>query len=146
MPQWLKMKCIERPYYDPRTGEVLSSIKGRRNRPGIDPFVGGGWVYPEEWDSLECLDKRQEGDTILLLVDEPQEVLDSVEGRAGKKSYPASPKEVWEYDVSDHRPMVLSDDDALYVFKKECGFPEGTTLDADKRPVIPEETTVEANK
>lgn len=43
---WLLFKLIKRPYYDSH-GNVIQSIKGRRNRFGIDEFFGGGEIYPD---------------------------------------------------------------------------------------------------
>ena len=121
MPVWIKIQLIERPYYDPRTGETLESIEGRRNIPGVDPFEGGGKSYPENILILKRLSWQERGTTLLLLVDEIQEVIDEAVGLS-----------------ADYAPEQLSDAGALEALITEIGLPEGTTIGADKRPVIPE--------
>ncbi len=146
MPTWIKLKTKERPFYDPRTGKVLSSIEGRRNQPQVDPFCGGGKVYPEEALKLKRLSWQERGTTLMLLVDEDQNKVDSIKAMSGEATYQASPKEVREYDLSEHNPAERTDADALEDLKREIGLPDGTTLDAQGVPVIPEEDTVTTEK
>lgn len=111
MPTWIKLKTKERPFYDPRTGKVLSSIEGRRNRPGIDPFEGGGKDYPEEALRLKRLSWQERGTDWMLLVEDGEPI-------------PA-------------KATVLDEAQALHELKQTIGLPEGTTLGADKKPIIP---------
>jgi len=138
MPQWIKFKLKERPFYDPRTGVILPDIEGRKNRPRVDPFEGGGKVYPD-LSSVSIHSWHERGKTLMLLVDDPAAVIPM----KGKGFYKASPKVTREYDLSEHAPVARTDDEALNDLIQEIGLPEGTTLDADKRPVIPEKETAE---
>ena len=138
MPTWIKLKLIERPYYDPRDGKVLTNIEGRRNRPKVDPFEGGGKVYPEEALKLKRLSWQERGTTLMLLVDEPQGKVNALKAMKGKATYRASPKVTREYDLTEHAPAELDDTQALRELK-EIGLPKDTTLGADKRPIIPKE-------
>jgi hypothetical protein len=64
--EWVKVDLTERGYYDPRTGTPLKSIEGRQNRPGIDPFVGGGKTgYPSI--EISKIEERHESGTSLLI-------------------------------------------------------------------------------
>jgi hypothetical protein len=132
---WLKLKTIERPYFDPRTGKVLSSIEGRRNRPKVDPFTGGGKVYPPEVLKANVKAWQEKGTTLMVLVDDTSKIT----AAKGTATYQASPKEVRDYDLSEHAPQELDDVQALEALKKDIGLPEGTTLDEDKKPIIPKE-------
>ena len=75
MPVWFKFKLIRKPYYD-ESGRVLSSIKGRKNKPGVDAFFGGGKLYPVLPGKI--LQKIEKGDILFVLVDAPEETLKSI--------------------------------------------------------------------
>jgi len=79
MPQWIKFKLVKRPFYDPRTGVILPDIEGRKNRPRIDPFEGGGKIYPEIHGKI--LDRYEIGGTLLVQMDDgsPWGVVDKKE-------------------------------------------------------------------
>lgn len=145
MPTWIKLQTKERPFYDPRTGKVVD-ITGRRNRPKVDPFEGGGKVYPEEALKLKRLSWQERGTTLMLLVDEDQNKVDAVKAMSGEATYQASPKVSRTYDLSEHNPAERTDAEALEDLKREIGLPDGTTLDAQGVPVIPEEDTVTTEK
>jgi len=79
MPQWIKFKLAKRPFYDPRTGVILPDIEGRKNRPRVDPFEGGGKVYPEIHGKV--LEQHEIVDTLLVQMDDgsPWGVVDKKE-------------------------------------------------------------------
>lgn len=66
MPQWLKFKKIDKGYFDPKTGKKLASIKGRRNRPGIDVFTHFGTIYTRQMGKGRSV-KETENEVILEL-------------------------------------------------------------------------------
>ena len=131
--QWIKLKTIERPFFDPRTGKVLTSIEGRRNRPKKDPFTGGGKVYPD-LSGVRVESWQERGTTLMLLVDDPA----TLKNMTGKATYKASPNVTREYDLTDFAPKELDATATLKALKEEIGLPEGTTLDVNKKPIIPE--------
>lgn len=146
MPTWIKFRTKEKPFYDPRTGKVLPSIEGRRNRPKVDPFEGGGKVYPEDALKMKRLSWQEKGTTLMLLVDESQEEIDRIKAMSGEAEYRASPKKVRKYDLSEHAPVEKTNAEALEDLKREIGLPDGTTLDDKGVPVIPEDETVTSEK
>jgi hypothetical protein len=146
MPTWIKLKTKERPYYDPRNGKVLKSIEGRRNRPGVDPFEGGGRVYPPIPDNVRVLDWQERGETLMLLVEGEAKDIDRLKGLSGTAQYRASPKETREYDLSEHAPVERSNAEALDDLKQEVGLPDGTTLDAEGKALVPDDDALEAVK
>lgn len=120
MPTWIKVELQRKQYRDPRNGKVLTSINGRKNDPYRDPFTGGGKVYPKKITDLKWTHWQQRGTTLLLLVDDlDSTVNDAINGLSASKQRP---------------------EDVLPELKK-IGLPEGTTLDANMKPVIPEENT-----
>lgn len=135
MPIWMKYTLIERPYYDPRSGEILESIEGRYNKPGIDPFVGGGKVYPDAI-KLKCVYWREQGNNLLILLDEPQSKIDEIKSSAGEKEYAASPKVKRKYKLEDFNPIQLTNEEALIALK-EMGLPQDTTLNSEGVPIVP---------
>ena len=92
MEQWLKFKLIELPYFDLRTESVLSSIIGRKNRPKIDPFVGGGKVYPD-LSKIKVLEWYERDNNLLVLVEGEQKEIDKLL-KQESVTYKISPKEV----------------------------------------------------
>ncbi len=136
--QWIKVPIIRRPFFDPRTGKVVN-IEGRRNRPKVDPFQGGGRMVPEHVLSMKKDMMILGRDVAMVLTSETQAEIDKVKAMSGKVSYQAGPKEVREYALAEHAPQELDDTAALRALKEETGLPEGTTLDKDKKPIIPKE-------
>lgn len=137
---WIKFTLIELPYYDPRTGEALASIEGRRNRPDKDPFEGGGKVYPPLPENIKVLSRQERGTTLMLLVGD--EDAEDLKAMTGKATYQATPMELREYDLSEHNPVERTDTEALEDLKRDIGWPDKTSLDLDGCPVIVEESGV----
>jgi hypothetical protein len=135
--QWIKLKTIERPFYDPRTGKVLSSIEGRRNRPGKDPFQGGGKVYPD-LSGVTVHARYEAGTTFMVLVEGD---VDKLKAMSGKATYKASPKETREYDLKDFAPTELDKTAALKALKEEIKL-DIDELDKDGKPVFKEKEIV----
>lgn len=139
MATWIKIRLIEKPFYDLRTGEVLPSINGRQNRLGIDPFEGGGKVYPPKAVmSLNIISRHESGDTLMLLVDECLEVINIVLTLSGSENYQASPTIMQSYDLADFDPKQLTNNEALAVLINEIGLPADTTMDENGYPIIPD--------
>ena len=113
MPTWIKFRLIERPYYDPRTGEIPDSIEGRRNRPGIDPFSGGGKVYPEIVNQKDKILEWHEKDGVLLLkLDILELEAEEIKTRDEALKYQASPKIERDYNHKDFKAERLTDEEA----------------------------------
>ena len=123
MPTWVKFKLIERPYYDPRTGEILDSIEGRRNRPSIDPFEGGGKVYPDIDPTKILKRKEKAGEWLLKLDMDPAEV-NALIGSKEIKKYKLSPKVEKEYKAKDFAPEIMPDEVADPVTEPVSGVTE----------------------
>ena len=100
---WLRFTLIERPYYD-RTGDILASIYGRRNRKGIDEFFGGGRVYP--YIPGKLLKWYQKDTTLLIQVDMPDSSAYCSKSEA--LAYQRSPKLIQEYDFKDFKTAILT--------------------------------------
>lgn len=92
MPTWIKFKLIEKPYFDPRTGKVLSSIAGLKNNPTVDPVKGGGKVYPD-FSKVRVLERHEKGTNLLVLVDGEQADIDALLKQEAV-TFQASPKEL----------------------------------------------------
>lgn len=110
MAEWIEMQTKHRGYRDPRTGKMLESIEGRRNRPGIDEFESLGHEYPD-LSGVTIRSWWERGETLLLLI----------EGTRPKGA------------------VGLTDTEALERLKTKIGLPEDTTLSSDKKPIIPKE-------
>lgn len=136
--EWLSFDLIERPYFD-RNGNILESVAGRKNRPGIDEFEGGGHVYPG-LGGLRILDWRQKGKRLMLLVDATPGEIDALLARTDALEFQASPKKRQPYGFSDFRPGKVPAGDVPQRLVEDCGLPEGTVLDENLRPVVPGDT------
>ena len=71
MAKWIEFETTDLGYYDPRTGRDLSSITGRENRPGLDPFEHLGIVYPDiaqESSKPKRLEWYEKGRRLLIKV------------------------------------------------------------------------------
>ena len=66
--QWIQFKLTERPFYD-ESGNVLQSLKGRKNYKGIDGFSGGGKNYPN-YNGVKIKEWYEKGTDLLLLVED----------------------------------------------------------------------------
>ena len=110
MPTWVRLELIARPFYDPRTGEILTSIEGRKNRPNIDPFDGGGKVYPDI-DPAKILKRKEQGCELLLKLDmEPAEA-NALISEEKIKTYKATPKILKEYNANkDFKGEIVPDE------------------------------------
>lgn len=124
MPTWIKFKLIDHSFYDPRTGAVLDSIEGRRNRPGIDPFEGMPRVYPDV-DPAKILNWKEGNGELLLKLDMDQAEVDALMGSEEIKKYKASPKVEKEYKANkDFAPVIVPDEIADPVVEPESGVTE----------------------
>lgn len=102
---WIRFNLIERPYYD-RDGNILPSIEGRRNRPGIDEFTGGGKVYPD-LGKVKIIERHEKDQDLLLLVDGDTTDLK----KKGSVTYQASPKTL-KTEPLGFEPRVIADTEA----------------------------------
>lgn len=133
--RWMTFRLIDRPYYR-KDGTII-------DRPlstdcyGITDIQGGGKVYPQEALRLKRLDWWEEGTTLMLLVDEPQEKIDQIKAMKGQSTYQITPSQTKMYYLEEHQPQELNDSAALAELKHVFHLPEGTVLGPDKRPVIP---------
>jgi len=112
MPQWIKFSLIKKPYYDPRTGNIWESINGLRNRPNIDPFDGGGKVYPDiARDKVKAW--HQKDGILLLQVDILESETSAIVLKDEVKKYKASPKIEKEYNANkEFKALILTDQEA----------------------------------
>lgn len=74
---WLKITLIERPYVNPRTGEILLSIENRKNKPNIDPFKGGGKIYPD-LSEVKIIETHEKDFYYLVLVEGTQDAINKI--------------------------------------------------------------------
>lgn len=104
MPYWVKIELIRKPYYD-ADGNILESITGMKNRPGIDEFSGGGTLRPD-LSGFTILESYDRFDVWLVCVDEnPSDLVNTI----GIFSYQASPKTKLTYDFEDFNIMLIQD-------------------------------------
>lgn len=106
MAHWIKFKLVQRPYYDPRTGEELASIEGLGNRPNIDPFAGGGAVYPDLTE-YRVLERRENENELIVLIDDPDDKIDRLLSKTDALSFAATPKHSRAYTFSDFKPVKV---------------------------------------
>ena len=111
MPTWIKFQLIERPYYNPITGEVLTSIKGLRNRPNIDPFTGGGKVYPD-LSRVLVLERYEKGGDLMVLVDGDQKAIDTLLKQA-PVTFQASPMELKTDVLGFQSELIIAEEAAI---------------------------------
>ena len=72
MNKWVKYKLTKRPFKNAK-GEIVD-ITGRRNRPTMDEFSGGGCDYPVlPTYSDRCEGDNKETDRILMLLVDDKE-------------------------------------------------------------------------
>lgn len=108
MADWYRFNLTEKLYRDPRAGRIVDP-KGRRNRPGVDPFEGGGHEgYPDDLPKGAVRSWQQRDTNLLILVD----------GAIPQKG------------------QLVSKATALESLKRDIGLPADTTLGADGKPVI----------
>lgn len=88
MATWILFTLIKRPFYDAK-GNILASIKGRRNRKGIDEFTGGGWVCPD-LSKVKVLQFHYKGPELLVQVEGDQAAIDALT-KQESVTYQASP-------------------------------------------------------
>ena len=77
MPTGIRFTLIERPYYDPRTGNPVD-IRGRGNRPNQDPFIGGGKVGYPDLSKVLVLKRVERGTDLYILVEGEQQDIDNL--------------------------------------------------------------------
>ena len=110
---WIKFKLIIPPFYDPRTGDILSSVEGRKNRPGIDPFNRKGRIWPDIINQKDkIIELHEKGDTLLIKIDIPEAEAKGHETKDEKLKYKASPKIEKEYNYKDFKAKVITDQEA----------------------------------
>ena len=138
--QWFEFQLIEKPYYDDR-GNILASIAGRKNKPGIDEFKGGGKVYPELPGKV--VQRFEHDGWLLVLLDAPESVLDGLKAKKQALEYFASPKVVRAYNFSDFKATRIETSKVLGKLRVQYGVPGDIALDAEGRmifkPLSPEE-------
>ena len=109
MEAWIKFKLIKKPYYNPKTGSVLSSIAGRQNRPRVDAFRGGGKARPD-FSKVNVRQRYENSDDLLVLIDGEQAQVDIL--LTNKPILiQVSPTATVE-DVTGFMPELLSDAEA----------------------------------
>ena len=87
MGEWVEFTTIDLGYKNPETGKDIVDITGMQNRPGIDPIVHKGIVYPDIFTQGKKILKRYEKGRKLLLE------LDILSAEADKiKEFNATPK------------------------------------------------------
>ncbi|MBU2177671.1 MAG: hypothetical protein KJ556_21475 [Gammaproteobacteria bacterium] len=86
MLKWIKFKKIDKGYFNPRTGEELVSIKGRRNRPGIDEFSHYGYVRTKLMKAGKFISET-ETETILEFDITDQEATDIINDEPGLEPF-----------------------------------------------------------
>lgn len=116
---WIKFNLIERPYYDPRTGCVLGSIAGRKNRFRGDPFAGGGKVYPD-LSRVMVLERHEKGGMLLVLVDGDQKEIDKLK-KTTSVIYNASPRKT-ATAIGGFQPESISEEQAKSLKKEVFGL------------------------
>lgn len=75
---WIKLKTIDRGYFDPKTGKKLLSIAGRMNRKGIDEFTHLGTDYPAMYFNKNITEHHELNGELLLNIDVPLEDLQTM--------------------------------------------------------------------
>lgn len=141
MLKWFEFHLIERPYSDGQ-GNILASIEGRRNRPGIDEFSGGGKIYPELPGKV--VQRFEFDDTLFVLLDIDTSAINNLMNKNQKLWFQASPKIKQEYNFKDFNPKKLSESEVLGKIKKFYG---GIVyINSDKRIVFSSPDESEGNK
>jgi len=110
----IKIKFNRTPYKD-RHGRIISSIAGKKNRPGIDEFSGGDKIRPDV-SKLKILDSREFEDVALLFVDNTEQELNGYE--------------------------KIPNNEILKELKALLPFPEGTTIDDDLSVILPKKIEI----
>lgn len=87
--EWVQIELTKKPYIDPRTGKAVN-IEGRRNRPHIDPFEGGGHTGYPAVDNARVIERHQKESFLLIKTDAEElstkgEVLTDAEAERTKK-------------------------------------------------------------
>jgi len=116
---WIKLTAIALPYKDPKTGQTLESIAGRKNSPRINEFKGGGREYPPSIPTLNILCWMEKRPLMMILFDEPEAKLSQI------------------LQQSKYNPVQLTFEEALQALKDDIGLHEDTYLDEDGRPITP---------
>lgn len=119
--QWIQFRLIEKPYYN-RHGSVLSSIDNRKNARGRDDFSGGGKVYPAT-KNLKIIERHENGDSLLLLVEGEQADIDAL---ATSKSVTYATSPITLKTVSEgFQPQALSEVEAAGIKREMFGIIKG---------------------
>ena len=120
MPEWIKFKLIERPYYD-ENGNLLG-------RPlftdiyGLAKIYGGGKIYPEIDLEHKKVQERYEGKGFLLLkIDITDLEAEEIKIKDKIMQYQDSPKTMKSYNSKDFKAERLTDIEAQTMKKDVFG-------------------------
>lgn len=106
---WLHFVLPARPYYD-RHGNLLADIAGRRNRPGVDAFSGGGKIYPDVPGKV--LARYERDGELLVQVDLSDEDAAAWIDKVPAKRVSLSTQVVRQYGAKEFQARLLSEAEA----------------------------------
>lgn len=141
--EWFEFQLIEKPYYDDR-GNILASVAGRKNRPGIDEFKGGGMVYPELPGKV--VQRFERGGWLLVLLDAPEGVLSALSTKKQALEYFASPRITKAYNFSDFHATRIDRDKVVGKLKVQYGLPDRIKLSDEGRMIFTSPSPEEGNR
>ena len=117
MPQWIKLKLIERPYYDKNGNLIDRPLK--TDSSGLAEIYGGGKVYPDIANQKDkILEWHEKGADLLLQIEITDAEAAELETRDEALKYQASPKVVISYNHKDFNFRVLTKKEAE-IMKKD---------------------------
>lgn len=137
MRQWIKITLIPLPYYNGK-GSMLATIAGRKNRPNLDQFTGGGYVYPN-MNGLKVLSwqEAEEAPLLMVLVEADQKIIEAFLKRDAAVTYQDTPSITKTIRSSDFKPTAVDPKDVVGVLIREIGLSPETKLSETLEPIFP---------
>lgn len=139
MRKWLEFNLIERPYFNPATNNIRTSIEGLTNRLESDKFTGGGKVMPDV-SSLNVIQSFEFGLKWMVLVDNTEEAISSFVAKSESLSFQATPTVSQPYNFTVFDALQVANASVLAKLKADYGIPNDSTINGTTLEItIPEE-------
>ena len=126
---WVRFSLFKTPHYDPRTGEILRDITGRKNTHR-DPFVSGHWIYPD-LSGLTVIERRERNGVLLIKLaitrteldklvtrDDQREIVATFKVRRTRTKFKRYVRGTMAYNFQKFQPAIVSANEAEIILHR----------------------------